>query len=820
MSADREVPTAGSDASSADIRLRVLGRLDLQVDGGEAGRVLAQPRRLGLLLYLILRRPAGFVGRDHLLGTFWPESPGEQARASLRQAIRFLRLCLGSERLLGRGDEVRVELSGLDCDALEFRRALDEGKRERALSLYRGHLLPGFFMSDAPEAQRWLESERAHLRTRARRAACEQSEAVEASDPEAAARHARRALELEPTHEPAARQLIRILDAMGNRAGAVAAYEQLEETLDRDLDLEPAVETRELIERIRRGVTPEPLGEGQPADTSHPDAGAGTDGDAPGRRAEANRVVVRPFENLTGDDGLDVLGRMVVDWVSRGLSELRELDVVPPAGDSAELAREAGTIVDGRYYRDGSDLILQASLTDVANDRLMPGPDPVVVSVDEPLAGLDEITRGIAAILAPALNPRAVHVIHGARPPSFEVYRAYMEGLEAFIAGDWAEASDRLRRCADAAPDYALPRIVRAIAAWNLGQLHEAAEIVAEASALRDTVGRFERSVLDTVRAWLKGDWVAAQEAVRVQAHMAPGSIPNFQVAEEARRLNHLYEARDVLLSLDPERGELRGWIHYWVEAATVYHLLGDHEAELEVAERARRIHHDDFRVRQLEMNALVGLGRLDELERHVEETLTLTGERHPPPGRLLHDTARELLRHGHETVADGMLDRAIEWYREYIDLDSDAGWQRDFARALYDARDWRAAEVIFRRLVETAPPGAVQAISGHHGHLRGHLDEGYLAAIARQRGDEREAERTRRRLEETNRRFLYGADRLWLGILNILEGDEASAVSEIRRALSEGLPFGLHLHADPNLAPLRENPRYRALMRPRQTAT
>lgn len=805
--------SAGSDVPAADIRLRVFGRLDLEADGGDADRVLAQPRRLALFLYLVLRRPGGFVGRDHLLGLFWPESPADQARASLRQALRFLRQCLGSGRIPGRGDEVGVELAGLTCDALEFRRALNAGDPDAALSLYEGDLLPGFFMPDAPDAQRWLETERSHLRTEARRAALELSKAeaaAESADVDEAARHARRALELEPTHEPAARQLIRMLDAKGDRAGAIAVYEELLNTLEGVLDLEPSTETKELVERVRRDRGSAPDEDSAMAVTAgtSADARAGTDA-----ANASNRVVVRPFENLTGDAALDVLGRMAVDWVSRGLSEIPELDVVPPSG-TADVFTDAGTIVDGRYYREDSALLLHARLTDVTNDRLLPGPEPVTVAANEPLAGLEEITRRIAAVLAPALNPRATHVYHGARPPNFDVYRAYMEGLEAFIAGDWAEAAQRLGRCAEAAPDYALPRIVRTIATWNLGRLYDAAEIASEAAALRDTVGRFERSVLDTVRTWLKGDWAAAQEAVRVQAGMAPGSIPAFQVAEEARRLNRLHEARDVLLSLDPERGEMRGWIHYWTELAAVLHLLGNHEAELEAATRARRIHRDDPRAFCLEINALAGLGRIEHLERRVEESLALTGDRHPRPGRWLHDTARELWAHGHEAAAARMLDRALGWFREHVDAGADAAMRRDFGRALYDAEKWEAAEKVFRRLVEQAAPGDVQAITGHHGHLRGHLDEGCLAAIAWHRGDEAETDRWRRCLREMDRRFLYGADRLWLGVLKLLDGDEAGAVSEIRRALSEGLPFGLHLHTDPNLAPLRANPRFRALVR------
>lgn len=797
------------DGAIPPLRLRALGRLELEVDDGDADRLLAQPRRLALFLYLALRRPGGFVGRDHLLGLFWPDAHDAQARASLRQALRFLRQCLGSEALLGRGDEIGVPSALVFSDVRAFRRALDGGNREEALDLYVGDLLPGFFMPDAPEAQRWLERERRALRSEARDTALALSEAV-GSAPDAAVAYARRALAIEPTHEPAARQLVRALDAAGDRAGAVSAYNAFAETLRTRLDLEPSQETRALVGRVRDGAAD--AADAEPVTT------------APAARPD--RVVVRPFENLTGDPALELVGRMVVDWVSRGLSEIRGLEVAPPDvtaaggtdGPDGTERPGAGTMVDGRYYRENSYIVIHARLTDVVNDRLLPGPEPVVLPADSALDGLDELTSRIAAALAPAVNPRATHVHLGARPPTFAAYRAYMEGLEAFISGDWDRASTALARCADTAPTYALPRIVAAIARWNLGELDAAAGIAGEAAALRDTVGLFERAALDMVLAWLKGDWSAAYDASHVQAGLAPGSIAACQVAEEARRLNRLTEARRVLETLDPNAGELRGWLPYWLELTAVLHLAGDHAAELAAAERARRAHPDDPMARWLEASALVGLGRIDEVERRVDELLSLPGDREPRPGPWLLELSRDLRAHGARDAAVTTLARAIAWYEEHVELENGADPRilRDAGRAYYDDGRWDAAARIFRYLVEHGTPGAVPTTGGHHGHLRGHLDEGFLAAIASRRAERDEAARWRGVIESMDRRFLYGADRLWLGKLAMLEGDESKAVSEIRRALSEGLPFGRHLHADPDLEPLRENPRFRALMRPR----
>src|SRR5439155_14747407 len=49
------------------------------------------------------------------------------------------------------------------CDVAAFARAIYGGEPGQALDLYRGNLLEGFFISDAPEFERWLEFERAKL---------------------------------------------------------------------------------------------------------------------------------------------------------------------------------------------------------------------------------------------------------------------------------------------------------------------------------------------------------------------------------------------------------------------------------------------------------------------------------------------------------------------------------------------------------------------------------------------------------------------------------------------------------------------------------
>src|SRR5262249_18451860 len=149
-------------------------------DGREIASVLAQPKRLAVLAYLALHDRQRFVGRDHLLAAFWPEHDEDRARGALNRAIYYLRHSLGSGVITGRGgDALGRERARFWCDAAELARAAAEGRHDRVLDLYRGDLLEGFQLSEAPEFGRWLDSKRDVLRSAACRSAWSLAEAAD-----------------------------------------------------------------------------------------------------------------------------------------------------------------------------------------------------------------------------------------------------------------------------------------------------------------------------------------------------------------------------------------------------------------------------------------------------------------------------------------------------------------------------------------------------------------------------------------------------------------------------------------------------------------
>ena len=260
------------------IELRTLGALELtSADSNAVSSVLAQPRRIALLCYLALALPRGFHRRDTLFALFWPEDDADQARHALRQSLYFLRRALGPQTIVSRGDdELALAPEQVRCDVWDFDAAIDQGRPADALPHYRGELLAGFHISGAPEFERWLDDERGRVRQRAVEAGWALAAAREREgETTGAVEAARRAASLAPTDEMALRRLMLLLERLGDRAGAVRAYEDFAWKLQGEYELEPSAETQAVVARIRNEPAESPLAAPGQSNGLSPAAGDG-----------------------------------------------------------------------------------------------------------------------------------------------------------------------------------------------------------------------------------------------------------------------------------------------------------------------------------------------------------------------------------------------------------------------------------------------------------------------------------------------------------------------------------------------------------------
>jgi TolB-like protein/DNA-binding SARP family transcriptional activator len=455
------------------IELRILGSLQLSAsDGRDLASLARQSKRAALLCYLAAAVPEGLHRRDTLLALFWPELDETHARASLSQALYVLRNALGDQGIVTRGDdEVGLSPAIVWCDARAFETALDAGQPATALALYRGGLLDGFFVSDAPEFGRWVERERERLRDRAADGAWALAEArAAAQDAVQATRWARWAAALAPADEVVIRRLMTFLRRLGDQAAALRAYEAFAFRLTHEYELAPSAETRALAAAIRAGsatpfqtpAPPTPSSEGTiaarpPLATAHPlrvprwllwTVGvAAVVGLAwPGLRSAAHRprtaIAVLPFRNLNTDTSLAHFADGLHDELVTQLTKVAALTVIGRTSVSGyqqtsksprQIGEElgVGSIVEGSVQVVGNRLRVSVQLLDPVTqaDRWAERYDR---TVDDAFAVQSDIARQIVAQLGARLTDPEAEALAAAPTQNSQAYLFYLQGLDYF----------------------------------------------------------------------------------------------------------------------------------------------------------------------------------------------------------------------------------------------------------------------------------------------------------------------------------------------------------------------------------------------------
>jgi DNA-binding SARP family transcriptional activator/tetratricopeptide (TPR) repeat protein len=107
---------------------------------------------------------AGRTGatRDAVLAILWTDAAPERARHSLAQALYALRRELDGD-VISSGPVLRLDANAITSDIAELREAMSDQRVDDVDALYRGPFLEGFYLADAPEFERWVDTTRTEL---------------------------------------------------------------------------------------------------------------------------------------------------------------------------------------------------------------------------------------------------------------------------------------------------------------------------------------------------------------------------------------------------------------------------------------------------------------------------------------------------------------------------------------------------------------------------------------------------------------------------------------------------------------------------------
>src|SRR6266478_6421619 len=458
-------------------RVNLLGRFELRAPNGQ--EVALGARKSIALLALLAAARGQRISRDRVAALLWGDMPDAQARGNLRQLLAATRR--PAPFLEADGGSIGFSAEMVETDRAAFEAAIAEATPaalERAAALYRADLLDGFSLRDR-DFDEWLTGERERLREHAVQLFLRLMERATAIGVEPAIRWALRILAVDPVHEPAHRALMELYAAQGRHAAALRQYEQLRETLSRELGTRPEPETDALARRIRedrrsparRVAEPTSLASaaGAPAERgsaiSRVEAQSWPD---PPPVPETPSIVVLPFQNLSGDPEQEYFSDGIVEEITTALSRFRSLFVISRnsafaykgrAVDVRQVGRELGVryLLEGSVRKAANRVRITGQLIDAASaahlwaDRFDGTPEDIFDLQDQ-------VTSSVVGAISPALEHAEIDRAKRKPTGSLGAYDYFLRGMAAIYHETLQSHRDALQlfyKAIELDPDFA-----------------------------------------------------------------------------------------------------------------------------------------------------------------------------------------------------------------------------------------------------------------------------------------------------------------------------------------------------------------------------
>jgi hypothetical protein len=528
----------------------------------------------------------------------------------------------------------------------------------------------------------------------------------------------------------------------------------------------------------------------------------------PRETLEENRIVVVPFQNVSGNRSPDLVGSMATTWIQQGFALLDPVQVIaqPVVGDEIAgsgtntvdrfaLARRlhAGTIVAGTYLAGDDSLRFQAQIYRTSSREVRGVASASVGSKGDTVEAINRLReRVLAAMGLSGWMPRGtdVHI------PTIGAFREFVKAQERFDRRDYAAASERLERAITLDSTYqpalvllATSRVIRA--ASDLHAWEAADSLVRSIEAKRDELPTNDRAVLDYFRARTNGNGEAAYRLSRDWVERDSSWLPYDQMGISAMRTNRGYAAIKAFLTAstfpqaqDASKSNL----------ASAYHLVGDFAAERRIGEEygivptrivASATIGNEVLINQL-LDGPISSSASDAFWAHVRFRAAL-----------------ELRAHGFDSQADTQLEKTLAFLRARP-LTETPESRLLVADIMFELGHLDSASARYRELVREASSTISIAALGRMGTTAALLKD---TATARRIANE---------LAQIQRPYVNGLKTYWRAAIAASLGEKDLAVSLLDQSLHAGTGMTAFIHVQREFFSLHDYPAFKVLMHPR----
>ncbi|MCP5096240.1 MAG: hypothetical protein GY943_11865 [Chloroflexi bacterium] len=237
------------------LHLSLLGPLQLKIDTQPLA-LLVPGKAQALLCYLVVN--GRIHSRQALAGLLWGDLPEADARRNLRGVVMKLRQELDAYLEISHQTIGFKWASPYQIDVVDFRNMIELQEidgLERALHLYQGDFLEGFYVRDAPDFEAWVGRQRTHLHQLAIKAYdLVLAHYLQHEQYGKVIEIGQRLLALDVAREASHRQLMQGYALNGERNRALDQFVTCRRLLATELGGEVSAETAVLADTIRAGT--------------------------------------------------------------------------------------------------------------------------------------------------------------------------------------------------------------------------------------------------------------------------------------------------------------------------------------------------------------------------------------------------------------------------------------------------------------------------------------------------------------------------------------------------------------------------------------
>lgn len=222
-------------------KIRLLG--SAQVTKDEEQIVFSYGKVNALVYYLFVHKN---VSRDEIAGLLWADEGEAVAKKNLRNAIYKAKSALGEDIILSPKKSVLVlnPDKEIDLDVDEYMKA----DAQRAIGLYRGEFLQGFYVKNAKLFEEWMMKTRYRMKKKYIDSLniC-MEKALKDKDTQKAEDYAKSLIQIDEFDENPYRVLMNLYRERGNYAKVLECYHTLADLLDRELGIKPDELTKQIF---------------------------------------------------------------------------------------------------------------------------------------------------------------------------------------------------------------------------------------------------------------------------------------------------------------------------------------------------------------------------------------------------------------------------------------------------------------------------------------------------------------------------------------------------------------------------------------------